>query len=128
MKLLLDTHAFIWWDRAPDRLSGRALRAISRSSSEVYLSVVSLWEIAVKSAAGRLELGAAVRASVEAQQERNALRLLAVDPAHVWALDELPGTRGDPFDRLLAAQAAHEGMILVSRDARMRALRVRTLW
>ena len=83
---------------------------------------------AFDAAAGKLELGAAVRASVETQQERNALRLLAVEPAHVWALDELPGTRGDPFDRLLAAQAAHEGMILVSRDARMRALRVRTLW
>ena len=94
----------------------------------MFLSVVSLWEIAVKSAAGRLELGAPVRASVEAQQERNALRLLPVEPAHVWALDELPGTRGDPFDRMLAAQAAHEGMVLVTRDARMRELRVRTLW
>ena len=60
--------------------------------------------------------------------ERNALRLLPVEPAHVWALDELPGTRGDPFDRMLAAQAAHEGMVLVTRDARMRELRVRTLW
>jgi PIN domain nuclease of toxin-antitoxin system len=128
VKLLLDTHAFIWWDREPGRLSGRALRAISRSSSEVFLSVVSLWEMAVKSRAGKLELKASVRATVEAQQERNALRLLPVEPSHVWALDELPGVRGDPFDRLLAAQAAHEGMVLVTRDARMRELRVRTLW
>jgi PIN domain nuclease of toxin-antitoxin system len=128
VKLLLDTHAFIWWDQAPDRLSVRALRAISRSSSEVFLSVVSLWEIAVKSAAGKLKLGAPLRASVEAQQERNSLRLLAVEAAHVWALDGLPGTRGDPFDRMLAAQAAHEGMVLVTRDRRMRELRVRTLW
>ena len=128
MKLLLDTHAFIWWDQAPDRLSGRALRAISRSSSEVFLSVVSLWEMAVKSAAGKLELKASMRASVEAQQERNALRLLQVEPAHVWALDDLPGVRGDPFDRMLAAQAAHEGMVLVTRDERLRELRVRTLW
>lgn len=128
MKLLLDTHAFIWWDQAPDRLSGRALRAISRSSSEVFLSVVSLWEMAVKSAAGKLELNASVRASVEAQQERNALRLLPVEAAHVWALDDLPGMRGDPFDRMLAAQAVHEGMVLVTRDARLRELKVRTLW
>lgn len=128
MKLLLDTHAFIWWDREPGRLSGRALRAISRSSSEVFLSVVSLWEMAVKSAAGKLELKSSVRAAVEAQQERNALRLLQVDAAHVWALGALPGVRGDPFDRLLAAQAAHEGMVLVTRDSRLRELRVRTLW
>jgi PIN domain nuclease of toxin-antitoxin system len=128
VKLLLDTHAFIWWDQAPDRLSGRALRAISRSSSEVFLSVVSLWEMAVKSAAGKLELNASVRASVEAQQERNALRLLPVEAAHVWALDDLPGMRGDPFDRMLAAQAVHEGMVLVTRDARLRELKVRTLW
>jgi PIN domain nuclease of toxin-antitoxin system len=128
VKLLLDTHAFIWWDQAPDRLSGRALRAISKGSSEVFLSVVSLWEMAVKSAAGKLELKASVRASVEAQQERNALRLLPVEAAHVWALDGLPGVRADPFDRMLAAQATHEGMVLVTRDVRLRELKVRTLW
>jgi len=128
VKLLLDTHAFIWWDKAPDRLSGRVLRAINRSSSEVFLSVVSLWEMSLKAATGRLELRAPVREIVEDQQERNAFRLLAIEPAHVWALDELPGMRGDPFDRILAAQAAHEDMVLVTRDPRMRALRVRTLW
>lgn len=128
MKLLLDTHTFIWWDKAPDRLSGRAIRAITRSSSEVFLSVVSLWEMAVKSAAGKLELHGTVRSRVEVQMEQNSLRLLGVEPAHVWALDDLPGVRGDPFDRMLAAQAAHEGMVLVTRDARMRELKVRTLW
>lgn len=128
MKLLLDTHTFIWWDKAPERLSGRALRAIARSSSEVFLSVVSLWEMAVKSAAGKLELRGTVRERIDAQLEQNALRLLSIEPAHVWALDELPGVRGDPFDRMLAAQAAHEGMVLVTRDPRMRELRVRTLW
>jgi PIN domain nuclease of toxin-antitoxin system len=60
--------------------------------------------------------------------EQNSLRLLAVEPAHVWALDDLPGIRGDPFDRMLAAQAAHEGMVLVTRDERVRELKVRTLW
>lgn len=128
MRLLLDTHAFIWWDKEPDRLSGRVLRAISRSSNEVFLSVVSLWEMSVKAAAGKLELRATVRQILEDQQERNALRLLHVEPAHVWALDELPGVRGDPFDRMLAAQAAHEGMALVTRDGRLRELGVRTLW
>jgi PIN domain nuclease of toxin-antitoxin system len=128
VKLLLDTHAFIWWDKEPDRLSGRALRAINRSSNEVFLSVVSLWELSIKAAAGKLELRSTVREIFQDQQERNALRLVPVEAAHVWALDELPGTRGDPFDRMLAAQAAHEGMVLVTRDARMRELRVRTLW
>jgi PIN domain nuclease of toxin-antitoxin system len=128
VKLLLDTHAFIWWDKEPDRLSGRVARAINRSTSEVFLSVVSLWEMSVKAAAGKLELRATVREIVEDHQEHNALRLLPIEPAHVWALDELPGVRGDPFDRMLAAQAAHEGMVLVTRDARLRELRVRTLW
>jgi PIN domain nuclease of toxin-antitoxin system len=128
VRLLLDTHAFIWWDKEPNQLSGRAARAINRSSSEVFLSVVSLWEMSVKAAAGKLQLRMTVREIIEDQQERNALRLLAVEPAHVWALDALPGTRGDPFDRMLAAQAAHEGMMLVTRDPRMRELRVRTLW
>ena len=128
MKLLLDTHAFIWWDKAPDRLSGRALRAINRSSSEVFLSVVSLWEMALKSAAGKLELRGTVRERVEVQLEENAFRLLPIEPAHVWAFDQLPGAGGDPFDRMLGAQAVHEGMVLVTRDARVRGLRVRTLW
>jgi PIN domain nuclease of toxin-antitoxin system len=128
VKLLLDTHAFIWWDKEPDRLSGRVARAINRSTSEVFLSVVSLWEMSVKAAAGKLELRAAIREIVEDHQEQNALRLLPIEPAHVWALDALPGVRSDPFDRMLAAQAAHEGMVLVTRDARMRELRVRTLW
>jgi PIN domain nuclease of toxin-antitoxin system len=87
VKLLLDTHTFIWWDKAPDRLSGRALRAITRSSSEVFLSVVSLWEMAVKSAAGKLELHGTVRERIEVQLEQNALRLLSIEPAHVWALN-----------------------------------------
>lgn len=128
MKLLLDTHAFVWWDKAPDRLSGRALRAIARPSTELFLSVVSLWEMAVKSAIGKLELNGSVRGRVDAQVEQNSLRLLPVEPAHVWALDDLPGDRGDPFDRLLAAQARAEGMVLVTRDARLSELRVRTLW
>jgi len=128
VKLLLDTHAFIWWDKSPDRLSARARRAISRSSSEVFLSVVSLWEMTVKSAAGKLELRGTVRERIDAQLEQNAVRLLSIEPAHVWALGELPGARGDPFDRMLAAQAAHEGMVLVTRDDHMRELRVRTLW
>lgn len=128
MRLLLDTHAFIWWDKAPDRLSGRALREINRSSNEVFLSVVSLWEMSAKAATGKLQLRTNVREILEDQQERNALRVLQVEPAHVWALDDLPGMRGDPFDRMLAAQAAHEGMALVTRDARMRELKVRTLW
>jgi PIN domain nuclease of toxin-antitoxin system len=128
VRLLLDTHAFIWWDKAPDRLSGRALRAINRSTNEVFLSVVSLWEMSIKAATGKLELRVAVREIFEDQQQRNALRLLPVEPAHVWALDDLPGVRADPFDRMLAAQAAHEGMILVTRDERLRELKARTLW
>jgi PIN domain nuclease of toxin-antitoxin system len=128
VKLLLDTHAFLWWDQAPDRLSGKALRAISKGSSEVFLSVVSLWEIAVKAESGKLKLKSPLQASVQSQQQRNALRVLAVEAAHIWALDALPSTYSDPFDRMLAAQATHEGMVLVSRDARMRQLKVRTLW
>lgn len=65
---------------------------------------------------------------VDAQVEQNSLRLLPVEPAHVWALDDLPGDRGGPFDQMLAAQARAEGMVLVTRDARLSELRVRTLW
>jgi PIN domain nuclease of toxin-antitoxin system len=128
MKLLLDTHAFLWWDRAPDRLPSRVVRAISRSSNEVYLSVVSLWEVVLKARLGKLRFDTPLQESVEAQQERNGMRLLDVSAAHVWALDTLPATHTDPFDRMLAAQAMHEGLVLVTRDERLKDLKVRTLW
>jgi PIN domain nuclease of toxin-antitoxin system len=113
MKLLLDTHALIWW-LADDRRLGPSARAlIADPANEVLVSVVSLWEIAIKVRIGKLEaeIGAVERAVV-----RNNFVRLAITPAHLAALSPLPQHHRDPFDHLLVAQTTVENAIIVSED------------
>jgi len=116
MKLLLDTHALIWW-LADDRRLGPSARAlIADPANDVLVSVVSLWEIAIKVRIGKLEaeIGAVERAVV-----RNNFSRLAITPAHLAALSALPQHHRDPFDHLLVAQATVEDAILVSEEVNL---------
>jgi PIN domain nuclease of toxin-antitoxin system len=108
MRLLLDTHAFIWWDSDPGQPSAPALTALRDPSNEVWLSVVSVWEMTIKAQLGKLTLRLPL-ADIVSQQQANGLRVLAVDLAHVLAVERLPALHKDPFDRLLIAQANVEG-------------------
>jgi PIN domain nuclease of toxin-antitoxin system len=116
MKLLLDTHIFIWWDNQPANLSHDALTALQDVSNELFLSVVSIWEMQIKSQLSRLVLHKPLRQLIESQQQVNGLQILSVEMNHVFALDALPHYHKDPFDRLLIAQANDENMTLVSAD------------
>ena len=117
MRLLLDTHAFIWWDSEPEKLSDRVLALCQDAENELILSVVSLWEIQIKSDLDKIKLKAPLMELVEGQQQLNALRLLPVDAPHVFELNALPPLHNDPFDRMLVAQARVEGLRLVSHDS-----------
>jgi len=128
MKLLLDTHAFIWWDKRPRRLSSKALNAIMNSEADVFFSMASVWEMQIKHTRGKLILGENVRDSVERQVRANGVKLLQIASEHVWELERLPPIHGDPFDRLLVAQARVEGMKLVTSDDTMKRYEVQTLW
>ena len=127
MKLLLDTHAFIWWDSNPAQLSARALAALCDPANEVWLSVASVWEMVIKAQLGKLTLRVPL-ADIVNQQQGNGLRVLPVTLAHALGVDGLPPIHKDPFDRVLIAQANVEGAELVSADHVVRQYSVRILW
>jgi len=128
MKLLLDTHAFIWWDSEPARLSSRALALCQDSENTLLLSVASTWEMQIKIQLGKLRLGLPLAALIENQQRVNRLEILPIGLEHVLALDQLPSVHKDPFDRLLVAQARVEGASLVTNDPVMENYSVDVIW
>ena len=128
MKLLLDTHAFIWWASNRAKLSARALAACEAKGNELLLSMASLWEMQIKVGAGKLKFNRPLRDLLDNQQQQNGLAILPITMAHVWALDQLPMRRDDPFDRMLAAQAAIEQAQLVSVDRVFGAYPVQVCW
>ena len=128
MKLLLDTHAFLWWIGDDARLSGPAREAIADPGNEVSFSVASAWELAIKTGLGRFEPDGDLGPFLEEQIQRNAFRVLPVKLEHAVSVSSLPAHHRDPFDRLLVAQAAVEGMTLVSRDSQLRKYDTPTLW
>lgn len=128
MKLLLDTHTFLWWDSEPARLSATALSACQDPSNTLILSTVSVWEMQVKSQFGKLTLKLPLSDIIKGQQESNRIIILPMALEHVFALRDLPPYHGDPFDRLLIAQAKVEDAFLVSRDSLFSNYTVRLLW
>ena len=123
MKLLLDTHVFLWWRENSPSLRTRARRAIS-GAELVFVSAASAWEIAIKVAVGKLR----VPGPVEAAVEESGFSKLLVDFPHAAAVAELPHHHGDPFDRMLIAQAQVEGLTVVTHDQRFDPYRVPVLW
>jgi len=121
MKLLLDTHIFIWWADQPEKLSTAALSALEDEANELLLSVASVWEMQIKIQLGKLKLSLPLKELIKSQQETNELTLLPVALTHVLALDALPLHHKDPFDRLLIAQSTEEDLTLVSADSQFSA-------
>ena len=105
MNLLLDTHAFLWFDMSPERISEPAMQALLSSDNNLYLSVVSIWEMQIKSQLGKLKLSGDLAKIVRNQESTNGIKLLPLNPPHIYNLASLPEYHKDPFDRLLIAQA-----------------------
>ena len=116
MRLLADTHVLLWAIDAPDRLSGAAREALLDEDNTVSVSVVSLWEIAIKISIGRLELAPDWPAAIEDGRKILRARWLALDTTHCEQVASLPWHHRDPFDRMLAVQAMSEGLTLISKD------------
>ena len=119
---LLDSHTLLWFALGNRRRISSKLRA--RIESGATVSVVSLWEIAIKSALGRLEAPDDLPERVEAM----GFELLQVGAEHAWRVRSLPRHHGDPFDRLLIAQAQIEWMPIVSADSEFAPYDVRVVW
>lgn len=127
MKLLLDTHIFIWWADQPERLSPTALFALEDEANDLLLSVVSVWEMQIKIQLGKLKLSLPLKELVTNQQDTNDLTVLPVELAHVLTLDALPFHHKDPFDRLLIAQSVQEAFTIVTADSQFSAYSVKLL-
>lgn len=128
MKLLLDSHAFIWWSSEPEKLSSRARTGFEDSNNVLLLSVASVWEMQIKLQLGKLKLVAPLRTLIENQQRNNGLQILRIDIEHAFTLDTLPLHHKDPFDRMLIAQANTEELFVVSKDEIFKAYPVKLLW
>ncbi len=125
MRLLLDSHAYLWWLADDPRLGGAARRAILQPSAVVYVSAATVWELAIKQALGRLDTG---DADLVDEIAANGFVELPVAAAHARAAAALPRHHDDPFDRMLVAQAQLEGLELVTRDPAFAAYGVTPVW
>lgn len=123
MRLLLDTHVFLWWRENSPRLKPDVRRAVSQAEA-AYVSAATAWEIAIKVALGKLQ----VPGPVEPAVAQSGFGKLPVEFRHAAAVMALPAHHGDPFDRMLIAQALTEGLTLVTHDRQLAPYGVPVLW
>lgn len=116
MKLLLDTHIFFWLNDDANKLSKAVKEALSLKSNIWVLSVVSVWELQIKSQLGKLALPAALNEMVKTNIKKNKLEILPVTLEHVLAVETIGQHHKDPFDRLIIAQAVVEDLTVISND------------
>lgn len=116
MKIILDTHIFLWWGNEPTRLSSTAWSLCHDPENDLVLSVASIWEIQLKVQLGKLTIRLPLANLIEDEQEKNGIEVLDIKLSHVLELNSLPLHHKDPFDRLLIAQANAEGIALLSAD------------
>jgi PIN domain nuclease of toxin-antitoxin system len=128
VKLLLDTHTFLWWNEASSRLSRKAHGLISDPANVLYLSVVSAWEIILKSGTGKLKLPSAGAVYVPSRLTHYGIEALPLILDHVLAADALPAHHRDPFDRMLVAQCQMERLPILTHDPQIRRYGIETIW
>ena len=129
MRLLLDTHAFLWWVLADPKLSRRARTAIDDDTeNDVVVSAASAWEITTKYRIGKLPDARVVAADVSGAVAAEGFNEIAISVRHAQRAGDLVGHHQDPFDRMLIAQAMLEGLTLVSNERTFDAYGVRRLW
>jgi PIN domain nuclease of toxin-antitoxin system len=128
MRLLLDTHTFLWFLREPEKLPPDVLDEIEASGSDAMVSVATLWEIAIKTSLKKLYLPKEYDELFPQSVPDSGLSLLAIEPQHISAVSRLPWHHRDPFDRLLIAQTQVEGLTLVSNDPHLPAYGIPLLW
>jgi PIN domain nuclease of toxin-antitoxin system len=117
MRILLDTHIFIWMATELEHLSPRFTESIIDRQNSLFLSLASIWEIQIKVALGKLDLKGDLATIVDIQTKENSIQLLSINLNHIYALSNLPAHHRDPFDRLLITQSQVEKMTLATVDS-----------
>jgi PIN domain nuclease of toxin-antitoxin system len=128
MRLLLDTHAFLWFVNNEGSLSNTARLLIEDADNQPILSIASIWEMAVKVSKGKLELPKPVEVFSVEQLKINFMSLMAINISHIAVVARLPLHHKDPFDRMLIAQSMAEELPIISADAVFDAYGVQRLW
>ncbi len=128
MKVLLDTHAFLWLITDEDGLSENARQTFLNTENSLFFSVASLWEICIKKSLGKLSLKDGWFQTIQKEMEINTIQWLPIETTHCAEVTELPFYHRDPFDRMLIAQAIVEDMKLLSRDSRLSDYAVELIW
>jgi PIN domain nuclease of toxin-antitoxin system len=116
VRILLDTHAFLWWESNASLLSEAAFAACQSPDNVLLLSIASLWEIQIKSQLGKLMLTEPLKVKIQRQKEVNGLVVFPIEEEHIYTLNRLEAHHRDPFDRILIAQAIAEDTPIVTQD------------
>ena len=128
MKILLDTHTFLWFVEGNSNISSTARSMIEDEENQRFLSVASLWEMAIKVSMNRLTLQTSLTSLVMQQVYGNAIEVLEIRPEHLDVLAKMPFHHKDPFDRLIIAQSIAESIAVISKDSEFREYPVALLW
>jgi PIN domain nuclease of toxin-antitoxin system len=128
MRLILDTHVFLWWIVDSPQLSSRVRDVMRNPANELFLSVASAWEIAIKVNLGRLRLPDRPDRFIPGQLLKNAIEPLPVEMSHALYVSRLPAIHRDPFDRIIIAQSILEKMPVVTRDTDIAKYKIKTVW
>ena len=127
MDILLDTHAIIWFFEGDNRLSKTAIDIIYNLENTIYVSIASVWEVAIKLSTGKLKFNGGIENFIETVC-KNEFDLLAISPDHIKAIAELPFVHRDPFDRMLVTQAMVENITIVTVDENISKYDVSAIW
>jgi len=128
MRVVVDTHVFLWWVEGDRALPAKARAALADPQNECLISLVSAWELAIKAGLGKLKLALPVERYVVEHIAANGFRMLGLQMAHIGRVETLALHHGDPFDRLLIAQALVEKLPVVTADPIFRKYGVKRIW
>ena len=124
---LLDTNALLYFLYDSEKLSKRASDIIYHNDEKISVSIVSMWEIAIKSSIGKLEIKSSISKIVETC-EKEQLEILPIKPFHLDGIGRLPMVHADPFDRLIISQAVSENLVIITKDRIIPMYNVKVLW
>lgn len=128
MRLLLDTHALLWWLAGDDQLSLRARQAIADRRHEIIVSAASAWEVTTKHRLGKLPDAGPLAVDFAREMKKQGFSALPIAMTHAQVAGALPGEHRDPFDRMLIAQAREEHLALVSNESLFDRYGIKRIW
>ena len=128
MKILVDTHIWLWMNQAPNKLSKKCLRLLENTENQLFFSVAGVWELAIKHRLGKLSLPLDPSVYIPERMKDNDVLPLNIESHHVLATGSLPNHHQDPFDRLMISQAILENLSFMTVDEKIRKYDLQLIW